>query len=105
MKKVTTIEIEEKDYDILRKHLNDNAEPCLHCSMETKMSCCGCPSHKAWKQNHKEIEEAGLEEVFDAIQQYENLQKKISVLNSESDCVRKKIQEMGFDFRKIIIKI
>lgn len=98
MKKTVTIEFEERDYEILRRHLNDEESPCLtKCKYMDQSSCCGCPDHRNWAKKRSEVEEAGLVDVLTELQEYYRKIEQIKKLQNEMKDQKEKILEYGIN--------
>lgn len=106
MKKTVIIEFKERDYEILRRHLNDEESPCLtKCKYIDQSSCCGCPDHRNWAKKRSEVEEAGLVDVLTELQEYYRKIKQIKKLQHEMKDLKENISELGIDVDKLVMPL
>lgn len=106
MKKTVNIKFEEKDYEILRRHLSDEESPCLtKCQYRDQSSCCGCPDHRTWAENRSEVERAGLVDVLTELQEYYRGINQIRKLQCEMEEQKERMLERGIDIDKLIMPL
>ena len=90
MKIIQKYEFDDEDRRLLSIEIPDN--PCSECNVS---GCCGCSDECEYNETIKSYKERNIYDLALKFKRMHKLQKEVSDMQKEIDCIAKEIEETG----------